>query len=86
MDDIMDIITHTWLRKFATEVQCWGFCIADVVSLTKVNVVDSSCTLVVVEGGPSLMTHNTKAEGMDVPEKIKQCKTNHEGISRYKFS
>lgn len=57
---------QTWLLTLATVVQRWGFCIAVESSLTKVNVADS-WTLVVTEGGTSLMTHNRKAEGIDEP-------------------
>ena len=38
-------------------------------SLTKVIVDGSSRMLAVIEGGNSLTTHKTKAEGIDEPEK-----------------
>lgn len=74
MNDIKRI-TQTWLCELVTVVQRWVCsCIAAEVSVTKANVVDSSCTLVVIEGGTSLMTHNTKAEGTDEPGKTNDVK------------
>lgn len=70
---------QTWLLTLVTVVQRWGFCIAAEPSLMKVNVADSSWTLVVTRGGTSLMTHNRKAEGIEKPGAINNEKLIKQG-------
>lgn len=62
----LKISNGTWFCELVAAVQRWG-CAVTELSLIKTIVLDSSCILATLEGGNSLITHNTNAEGTDEP-------------------
>lgn len=61
----------TWFCELVAVDHRWGWFTDSELSLMNVTGLDSTYITVVIEGGNSLMTHKTNAEGTDEPENMR---------------